>query len=373
MTTDFVVLNQQTEPQQLICQGAWILTNLKAIKKQIRQINWNNTLSLTIDGKAINQMDTSGIWELQKLINHLNRQKITFSVNNFHEEHLLLLKMIATETAELKHIPQPPRRSWLYRLGQRTVEQIKLIAAFLAFAGEISLVALNLLCRPWRIRWRSLLSIIEITGYQALPIIALLSFMIGVVLTYQMGLQLRTYGANIFIVDLLGFSIFREFGPLLTAIIIAGRTGSAFTAQLGTMVLNEEVDALRTMGIAPAELLVLPKLFGLLITMPLLSMWANLFGLLGGMLMAKGMLGVTFYDFFERFAEMVSVRSLWIGLFKTPIFALIVASVGCFQGMQVAGGADSIGRHTTRSVVQIIFCVIITDTLFSILFTKLGL
>ena len=373
MATAFVTLKHQGESQQLICEGDWTLANIQQLRANLTQTNFTNVNALAIDGKAISKMDSSGAWELQKLINSLAQQKRDFTLQNFNQPHLLLLKMIAAQTSQLKGIPHPPHFNWLYRLGLSSVNQFLFINAFLAFIGEISLVALRLLRRPLSIRWQALFGVIETTGYQALPIIALLSFMIGVVLTYQMGLQLRTYGANIFIVDLMGFSIFREFGPLLTAIFVAGRTGSAFAAQIGTMVLNEEVDALRTMGIAPAEILVLPKLFGLLIVMPLLSMWANLFGILGGMLMAKSMLGITFYDYYERFAEVVSVRSLWIGLFKTPIFALIIASIGCFQGMQVAGGADSVGRHTTRSVVQIIFCIIISDALFSILFTKLGL
>ncbi len=373
MTKKLLEMNNQTDVQQLICQGSWTLANLNQLKKDYDQINWNNLKTIAIDGNAIYKMDTSGAWILQKILKQLNQQQTKFNLAHFHNEHLLLLKMIAAQETHLKEIPQPKRFNWLHRLGQRSYDQLQFIQAFLAFIGELSLIALRVIRNPRAIRWRLLLNIIETSGYQALPIIALLSFMIGVVLTYQMGLQLRTYGANIFIVDLLGFSVFREFGPLLTAIIIAGRTGSAFAAQIGTMVLNEEVDALRTLGIAPAELLVLPKLFGLIIVMPLLSMWANLFGLLGGMLMAKGMLGVTFYDFFERFAQVVSARSLWIGLIKTPIFALLIASIGCFQGMQVSGGADSVGRHTTRSVVQITFCIIITDALFSILFTRLGL
>ncbi len=373
MTSTFASINQQDGNTQLMCQGEWTLVNLVALEQAVNKIAARNYETLQINGSQIQKMDTSGAWQLQKLLTQLKQAHITYRLDNFHNEQLLLLKMAAAQTAQLKNIPHPQKFSWLYRLGRRTIEEMQLLKAFLAFIGEISLVAFKVLRHPLTLRWRALFSIIETTGYQAMPIIALLSFMIGVVLTYQMGLQLRTYGANIFIVDLLGFSVFREFGPLLTAIIIAGRTGSAFAAQLGTMILNEEVDALRTMGIVPAELLVLPKLLGLLIVMPLLAMWANLFGLLGGMLMAKSMLGVTFHDFFDRFAQVVSMRSLWIGLSKTPIFALLVAGIGCFQGFQVSGSADSVGRHTTKSVVQIIFCIIIADALFSILFTKLGL
>jgi len=197
--------------------------------------------------------------------------------------------------------------------------------------------------------------------------------MIGVVISYQMGNQLRNYGANVFIVNLLGLSILREFGPLITAIMVAGRTGSAFTAQLGTMKLNQEIDALNTMGVTPGQLLLLPRLLGLFIALPLLTMWANIFGVLGGMLMANNMLGITAIDFLHRFKVEIPMRALLIGLGKAPVFALLIGSIGCFQGMKVAGGADSVGKQTTRSVVLAIFFIIVADAIFSIIFSRLKL
>ena len=184
---------------------------------------------------------------------------------------------------------------------------------------------------------------------------------------------MRTYGASIYIVDFLGLAILREFGPLLTAIMVAGRTGSAYTAQLGLMKINQEIDALDTMGVTPAELLILPRILGLFIALPLLTMWANIFGVVGGMVMANNMLNITWYDFLHRFAEAIPLRSLIIGLGKAPIFALIISSIGCFQGMQVQGSAESVGRNTTRSVVLAIFFIIVVDAIFSIVFSKLKL
>jgi len=197
--------------------------------------------------------------------------------------------------------------------------------------------------------------------------------MIGIVLTYQMGVQLRNYGANIFIVDLLGLSVLREFGPLLTAIMIAGRTGSSFTAELGLMKANQEIDALTTMGVTPAELLILPKIIGLFIALPLLTIWADIFGIIGGMIMAKNMLGIGWYDFLHRFQSQIPVRALLIGLGKAPIFALLIASIGCFEGVSVKDTADSIGKNTTKSVVYSIFFIIVADAIFSIIFSKLKL
>ncbi len=224
-----------------------------------------------------------------------------------------------------------------------------------------------------RMRWDAIASTIYKTGFQALPILALLSFMIGIVISYQMGNQLRQYGANVFIVNLLGLSVLREFGPLITAIILAGRTGSAFAAQLGIMKINQEIDALDTMGVTPAELLLIPRLIGLVIAIPLLTMWADIFGVIGGMVMANNMLGINWVDFLIRFQHEIPLRSLILGLGKAPVFALIIGSIGCFQGMEVKGSAESVGARTTRSVVLAIFFIIIADAGFSILFSKFKL
>ena len=172
---------------------------------------------------------------------------------------------------------------------------------------------------------------------------------------------------------MLGLSVLREFGPLLTAIMVAGRTGSAFTAQLGIMKINQEIDALNTMSVTPAELLLLPRLIGLVIVLPLLTIWADIFGVLGGMLMANNMLGVTWHEFLQRFQHAIPVRALIIGLGKAPVFALLIGSIGCFQGMQVQGSAESVGKRTTKSVVLAIFFIIVADAIFSIIFSKFKL
>jgi len=194
-----------------------------------------------------------------------------------------------------------------------------------------------------------------------------------VVVAYQGSDQLRQYGANIFVTDLVGLSTLREFAPLMTAIIIAGRSGSAYAAQIGTMVVTQEIDAMRTIGIAPLEMLVLPKLIALLIAMPLLTVFADVLGVAGGMLMAQVQLGVTFNEFIERFPKAVSPTAYMVGIGKAPVFAAIIALVGCFQGFRTEGGADSVGRHTTRAVVQSIFLVIMVDGAFLVAFSVLDL
>lgn len=245
--------------------------------------------------------------------------------------------------------------------------------ALLAFVGECAMALASCVAHPARMRWRPIGFNLRSAGWDALPIVGLLSFLLGIVIAYQGADQLRQYGANIFVADLVGLSILREFAPLMTAIIVAGRSGSAYAAQIGTMVVTEEIDAMRTIGIEPLELLVLPKIIALAIALPLLTVFADVMGVAGGMLMARTQLGVGYAEFLDRMGHAVSVTSYGVGLAKAPVFALIIVVVGCYQGFRTQGGADSVGRQTTRSVVHSIFMVIVADALFSVIFSVLDL
>jgi len=261
----------------------------------------------------------------------------------------------------------------LENVGRSTTSLFEQAWAMLVFIGETAQALAGWLAQPSRIRWRVVLFNLRTAGFDALPIVGLLSFLLGVVVAYQGADQLRQYGANIFVADLVGLSMLREFAPLITAIIVAGRSGSAYAAQIGTMAVTEEIDAMRTIGIEPHELLVLPKILALVIAMPLLTVFADVLGVMGGMVMAKTQLGVGFAEFLDRMANAVSVTSYLVGIGKAPVFAAIIALVGCFQGFRTHGGADSVGRQTTRSVVQSIFLVIVADALFSVVFSVLDL
>lgn len=370
MTADAVF---DAKNQQLICRGDWNLANLSALKILLNNLAWPSNGEMTIDGAAISNMDSAGAWLINTWRSRLEKNGLTVRLENFNEEHKKLLQIIEKEIQLEKEPPQRKAPGWLSRVGKDTVEQLNGFRDYLNFVGQLSIEALRIAPNPAHWRVNSLVSIIYRNGYLALPIIALLSFMIGVVLTYQMGLQLRNYGANIYIVDLLGLAVLREFGPLLTAIMVAGRTGSAYTAQLGMMKINQEIDALNTMGVTPAELLLLPRIMGLVIALPLLAIWSDIFGVFGGMVMANNMLNIPWYDFLQRFPHVIPLKTLLIGLGKTPVFALIIASTGCYQGMKVEGSADSVGRNTTRSVVLAIFFIIVADAIFSIIFSKLRL
>lgn len=359
--------------RQFHCGGEWNITSIPKLQNEISALSWPSSGEMIVDGSAITQMDSAGAWLINQLVEKLAHHHITAHLENVADRFQTLITIVDKEGVSHKKLPVLKRLNWLGRVGQSAIVQLIEARDFLAFVGKLGIEALHIVTTPRRIRLGAVVDIIYKTGYQALPIIALLSFMIGVVLTYQMGVQLKNYGANIFIVDLLGLSVLREFGPLLTAIMIAGRTGSAFTAELGTMKVNREIDVLNTMGVTPAELLLLPRIIGLVIALPLLTMWADMFGVLGGMIMSKDMLGIHWQDFLLRFEQQIPVRALLIGLGKAPVFALIIASIGCFEGMQVKGSADSVGKQTTRSVVWAIFFIIVADAIFSILFSKLKL
>lgn len=261
----------------------------------------------------------------------------------------------------------------LENIGHHSMASVEQALALLSFIGQNAFALARSLAQPRRIRWRAILFNIRRSGFDALPIVGLLSFLLGIVVAYQGADQLKQYGANIFVADLVGLSMLREFAPLITAIIIAGRSGSAYAAQIGTMAVTEEIDAMRTLGIAPLEMLVLPKVIALIIALPLLTVFADGMGVLGGMLMARAQLGVGFGDFLERMSKAVSIASYLVGVGKAPVFAAIIAVVGCFEGFRTRGGADSVGRQTTRSVVESIFLVIVADALFSIAFSVLDL
>lgn len=367
------LIQYYSNEQQLVCQGHWNLENLPQLTTALEKTTWPSSGDLTIEGQDIDTMDSAGAWLLNEWQDNFEERGLKIHLQHFSKEHRVLLTLVKKTAEKETELSVPKPLNGLAITGKYALQQWNELIAYLSFVGHLFIEALRITRHPQHLRLNSLSTVIYRSGFQALPIIALLSFMIGVVIAYQMGLQLRNYGANIYIVDLQGLAVLREFGPLLTAIMVAGRTGSAFTAQLGMMKLNEEIDALNTMGVTPAELLLLPRIAGLFIVLPLLTMWADIFGVMGGMVMAQNMLDITWYDFINRFSHVIPLRSFLIGIGKAPVFALLIASIGCFQGIQVRESADSLGRNTTRSVVLAIFFIIVADAIFSIIFSKLKL
>ena len=366
----------QPNPHELVLSGQWTARGLGDVERRFAALHFGSPESITADGARIDALDTAGAWVLHRLLRRRDGKDAAVSLRGLRPEFARLLDLVAQRVAGQAAQPKaagPRSVGAIERVGRATASVWAEAFALLAFIGEIAIAWARCLVQPSRFRWRPILYNIRSAGVDALPIVGLLSFLLGVVVAYQGGDQLKPYGANIYIADLLGLSMLREFAPLITAIIIAGRSGSAYAAQIGTMAVTEEIDAMRTLGIEPMEMLVLPKIVALLIALPLLTVFADALGVFGGMVMARAQLGVGFGEFVDRFAKAVSATTFLVGIGKAPVFALVIAVVGCFQGFRTHGGADSVGRQTTRSVVQAIFLVIVADALFSIAFSALDL
>lgn len=354
------------------CGGGWVVQGIAQLERRLEMLFLQAERDWVIDGAAITTLDTSGAWLLHRTIHELEQGGRNVMMNGLRPEFATLLRLVASRTVAAEPIHTSPP-GLLKRIGRRSWRGMLGVSDMLAFVGECALVLLRTLIQPRRIHWRAILHNLQTAGFEALPIVGLLSFLMGVVIAYQGADQLQHFGANIFIVDLVGLSMLRELAPLLTAIIVAGRSGSAYAAQLGTMKVTEEIDALRTIGVGPTELLVLPKILALVIALPLLTLFADVTGVFGGMLMARSKLDVSFDVFLDRLGDAVSLSSFMTGIGKAPVFAAIIALVGCYQGFQVSGSADSVGRQTTVSVVQSIFLVILADALFSVVFNWLNI
>lgn len=353
------------------CSGPWVLSGISSLEADLSGLPQLSVKKIQFDVAGISEIDTAGAWLLFRTMRKYEVDGYSITLLGQRPDLEILLDVIKPVDLSSLYNPSKPRLNILERIGQLTWPYLQQAIGMLAFLGEVAFVVMRSVLQPSRLRWKPILYNLESTGFNALPIVGLLAFLMGVVIAYQGSGQLQRYGANIFIVDLVGLSMLRELAPLMTAIIVAGRSGSAFAAQIGTMKVTEEIDALRTIGISPLELLVLPKVLALILALPLLSVFADMMGVLGGMVMAKTQLGVNYADFIDRFSDAVNLSAFMVGIGKAPVFAAIIAMVGCFQGLQVSNSSDSVGSQTTVSVVQAIFLIIVADALFSVVFSWL--
>lgn len=354
--------------------GSWVVSQVVQIDRYISRLK-AGTRVVDFDLSRMESLDTAGAMLIWQLYDRLSSEGVTVEFSNVPERLRQLVSAVGV--VRDKPMPRPekinPFLQRIIMLGQGTIALGEEIVCFLSFLGLVTLTLWRDTVQPWRLRLTSAVFHIEETGLKALPIVGLLSFLIGVVIAYQGAEQLRQFGADLYVVNLLGVSILREIGVLMTAIIVAGRSGSAFTAQLGTMQVNQEIDALRTLGLEPAELLVVPRVIALTISLPLLTLYANFMALLGGAAMCWMSLDISIAPFLRQLQEGIDLWTLWVGLIKAPVFAFVIAVVGCYQGFRVSGSAESVGNLTTRSVVHSIFMVILLDAVFSVLFAWLGI
>ncbi len=371
--TEWVETKQQDGRLRISAVGNWTIRHAEEIDRAAGSVAVNGARSAEVDLSRLESIDTAGALVLYRVVDRLKSSGVETDVRNAPGDFSDLLRRVAE--SEAQHLPPPPRigrlSASLERIGRATFKSFSEGRDLLSFFGLTVIATGRVLIRPSRLRLVSTINHMESSGVRALPIVGLLSFLIGVVLAYQGADQLKQFGAEIFTVNLLTISVLREIGILLTAILVAGRSGSAFTAQIGTMKVREEVDAMETIGMDPIEVLVLPRIFALVIVLPLLGFYADVMGMTGGALMSMLVLDISLTQFVEQFKFALQPWTLWVGLIKAPVFAFLIALVGCFQGLRVVGSAESVGRLTTQSVVQAIFLVIIADALFSIVFSTL--
>lgn len=353
--------------------GALVTDRLGGVESSFANISAASP-KLRIDLSDVDALDTSGAWLVTELVARLKTTGVEVTYGAGSGAHMQLIDVVAAARPAEAGIEDPARGllPWLSRVGENTVGIGKSMLALTSFVGETLTALARTIVRPARWRPAAMVNQMEEIGFNGIPIVVLMSFLIGVVQAFQGASQLRQFGAEIFVVDLIAISILRELGVLLTAIIVAGRSGSAFTASIGSMKVREELDAMRTMGLDPVEVLMVPRVVALVIMLPILGFIANIAGLFGGALMSWVELGVSPGQFITRLQANTDIWHLAIGMIKAPVFAAIIGTVACWQAMQVRGSADSVGRHTTTSVVQSIFLVIAVDALFSIFFAELG-
>ena len=325
------------------------------------------------DMAEIGNMDTAGAYLLARAIRYGVQPVESWGMISNRPGHKTLMN---TATSAVLGQERPPPRQWydfFARIGKATVRFCDEVYETLAFLGQFFVVFPRVLLNPKKLRWRAIINLIERVGLDAAPIVMVLSFFIGAVIAYMGANLLASFGASVFMVDLVGFAVLRELAVIITAILLAGRSDSSFTASIGAMKMRQEIDAMKVMGLDTFEVLVIPRAIACVIAMPILSFLAMMSGLTGGLLVAWLTADISPILFFNRLNTAVGIENLWVGLSKTPLFGLIIAVIGCRQGLAVTGSVESLGERTTTSVVQAIFAVIFVNAMFAILFFQFGI
>lgn len=371
--TRFQVETTDDGKQVLRVAGDWTVWTVTDVEEKLRQTKI--APDSILDVSELQKIDTSGAYLIDRAFGALEGIDDPIRTRGAHPTFERL--MVKVRKASPAAPPDPPHQpgfiALLERVGRGAVNAWDEFLGLLAFIGETMATLLRLLLRPARIRWRSVVAIMEDVGLDALPIVCFLSFFIGLVIAFIGANLLAMFNASVFTVELVGIGMLREFGAVLTAILLAGRTDSAFTAQLGAMKMRQEIDAMRIIGLDPMEALVAPRLLALLIMTPLLTFAATIAGIGGGLMAAWTAMDISPQMFITRFQEVVPPKHFWVGMIKAPVFALVIAMVGCRQGLLVEGDVVSLGRRTTSSVVQAIFLVIALDAMFAIFYYQLNI
>ena len=370
------IIKESESSVTLVLSGFFDKEHIKEVYPKLRKLKQEKLDFLVVECKDLERLDFAGALVLSELIASFSKKGASIVVKNLQNEFKELLFFARKNLREKPPLPREGDNffiSYLNAIGAWIFAQINSFFLFLSFLGESVVTFFRVLANPITFRYRATAVQIERSGAKSLPIVALTSFLVGLVIAYQSAEQLAKFGANIFIVDMVCISVFRELAPLIAAIVIAGRSASSFTAEIGTMKITEEIDAMRTQGFDPMLFIVMPRVIALVLSMPLIVFFADMVGVFGGMIVSDGYLNVSYSEFITRARDVIEIKHILIGLFKAPFFGLLIALIGCFRGFQVTGSTESIGRYTTISVVNAIFWVIACNALISVVLTEIGI
>lgn len=372
LTAPSFTLEESDEGRVLRLCGDWTVATINQLDAQLRAVSGPAPTSL--DVSDLGRLDTSGAY----LIDRTLRQTGAASPPALLGQHASVRSLLEQVHAHTGSAPPPERRdtglvAMLERTGRGSVDFVKETQASLAFLGETLVTLARLATQPWKLRWTSIVSVMEEAGLNAMPIIAFLSFFVGLVIAFIGATLLSDFGLEVFTVQLIGFAVLREFGVVLTGIVLAGRTNSSFTAQIGSMKMRQEIDAMQTLGLKPMDVIVAPRVIAMLVMTPVLTFVATISGIAGGMAVCWATLDIAPAVFLEQMRAAVTLDQFWVGMSKSPVFGLVVALIACRQGLQVGGSVQSLGKATTTSVVQAIFAIIVIDALFAIFYMEMGI
>lgn len=362
-------LSIKKDGNQIYIQGNLDIHHFRQAQEAFKEIFLSKNKNTIIDLSKVTHLDTAGALILFKAL------RKNFKLKNLRPDYQAIFDLVS-KTDFKKPKVQKYLSLWkrlVINVGEAGLSLWYATIEFISFLGQCSLVLGNLLKHPTNLRFNSLVHHIKKVGIDAIPLVSIIAFIISVVITYQGQVQLRPLGVKQYTINLVAISVLREMGVLLTAIMVAGRSGSNFTAEIGVMKVRQEVDALSSMGLDPLELLILPRLIALVVVLPLLTILADIMGLLGGALISMSLMDIALPEYFERARAAATINDFLVGMIKAPVFAFVIALVGCMHGLKVSGSAESVGKETTTSVVKSIFLVLMLDGLFSIYFQQIGL
>jgi phospholipid/cholesterol/gamma-HCH transport system permease protein len=353
--------------------GTWRISQSAALRREVEKVQPTGVHAVVIDGSALGSLDTFAAFTLLAFVRRVGVASDAVAFREMQERHRKLLALVATKL-DAPGPTQPARRIGVVpRIGMAAIRVHRMLLAHSGFFGEVVVELARLARHPATFRFKEAVSQFEATVVDAIPIVALVTLMIGIVFAYLLGVQAQRYGATIFVVDGVGMAMTRELSPIIVAVIVAGRSGAAFTAQIGLMKVQEETDAIRVLGLSPIQVLVVPRLAAIVLGLPLLVYVGDLAGIVGGAAIAAAQLGIPTATFATRLHSVLDPTNVIVGLGKAPVFALFIGMIACRMGLSVSRDARSVGEHTTSTVVQSIVWVILLDAAFAVVLQRVGI